>query len=69
MARKNIEIKLGDVFRKNEKFESLWTVTGILNLFGYPPHVHITSIRDSRHPLTYGNAALNNPNLFIKVNS
>jgi hypothetical protein len=69
MGRKLIHIEPGDVFRKNEKFESLWVVTGLLDLFGYPPHVHITSMKDSRHPLTYSIAALSNPNLFIKIPS
>jgi hypothetical protein len=67
MARALKNIEQGDVFRKTEKFESLWIVTRILDLYGYPPHVHISPIHDNRHPLTYSTAALNNPNLFTRA--
>jgi len=69
MAKAVKQIELGDIFRKNENYESLWVVTYILNLIGYPPHVHITSVKDKRLTLTYSTAALCNPKLFIKVTS
>ena len=67
MASKFKAIEQGDIFRKTEKFESLWIVTRILDLYGYPPHVHLKPVNDERHPLTYATAALNNPHLFTRV--
>jgi hypothetical protein len=67
MARTKISIQQGDIFRKNEKFDSVWVVIRVLDLIGYPPHVHISPINDERHPLTFSTAALNNPNLFTRV--
>jgi len=69
MTRGIKQIELGDIFRKNENYESVWVVTEILNLIGYPPHVHITSVKDKRLTVTYSTAALCNPKLFIKMPS
>jgi len=60
-------INPGDVFRKNEHFESVWIVKDHVHLYGHPPHVHIAPIDEPGRPLTYAVAALNDPNLFQKV--
>ncbi len=67
MTRKNIPINLGDVFRKNERFESVWVVKDYLHLFNHPPHVHIIPIDDPGRPLAYATAALDDPNLFVRL--
>ena len=67
MGKASKPINTGDVFRKNERFESVWVVTGHLHLDDYPPHVHIARINEPTRPLTYAVAALHDPSLFQRV--
>ena len=67
MTRKKIPINPGDLFRKNERFESVWVVKDHLHLFDHPPHVHIVPIDDPGRPLAYATAALDDPNLFVRL--
>jgi hypothetical protein len=69
MKRTDTPINPGDVFRKNERYESVWVVKDHIHLVDYPPHVHIIPIDDPGRPLAYAIAALSDPNLFIRVHT
>lgn len=66
MRQKRSPVAPGDLFRKNERYESIWKVTDLMYLAGYPPHVHIARIDDPTRPLAYAVAALNDQNLFVR---